>query len=1163
MEFTGERYIPEHADSKDELSVEHLHRYNSVLPFVKNKVVLDIACGEGYGAALFAKTAKTVTGVDISEECILHANRKYNSKEYPNLNFKKGSVIEIPVENNSFDVVVSFETIEHVSEDDQKQFLSEVKRILKKGGVFIISTPDEENYSKRYEHKNEFHLHELTRQGFKDLLSRHFEYTRFFEQNFEIVSAIVPAEYGDVEELRLITWQNSPNAKKGKYLICVGSDKAPDGKQLGSIVLETDKDYFKQIDRILQLQDEVESRSKWALSLDAQRIQHEAVINDLNEQIRHQAGDGSLKQLSEKIEQLQKWLIEQDKEKQLYINSLTAQVEQYAKRVENNEVTINSLESQITESKAQQKLSEDLLLRQVAEKGVIEEQLKLEKTQTELLTIRNNELNNIKNELDAISSKHAILESQVKEKEKLYMDIQFNYNLAQQQLSELNTRLNTIYYSDGWKGLQKYYNLKGKFLNENSAHYKALRRTLNFLRGRKQEKIIPVPNLSQGKRDATAEVVDLIDESEIPIRSLPYFEHPVVSIIIPVYNAWIMNEKCITSIINNTTDVSYEVILADDQSTDPTKNISRYFQNILHIRNDRNLGFLLNVNNAASHARGKYIHLLNNDTEVRPGWLSSLVMLMERDEQIGMVGSKLIYPDGRLQEAGGIIWNDASGWNFGHSKDPDLPEFNYVKEVDYISGASIMVRKDLWKELGGFDTLYTPAYCEDSDMAFAIRQKGFKVMYQPLSEVIHYEGYSHGTETAQSTISSIKEYQQVNNKKFFEKWKAVLQRDQFPNAENVFWARDRSKGKKTVLMVDHYVPHFDKDAGSRTTFQYLQLLVKLGYNVKFLGENFYKHEPYTTVLQQMGIEVLYGPWYANNWKQWFLDNKEKFDYIYLNRPHITINFIDFFKQNSSARIIYYGHDLHFMRELKQYEIEKDEALLKSSEKWKETETYIFNNSDIILAPSDDEKKLIQGLGINGKVFSIRPYMFEDIPPAPDNFGYRKHILFVGGFNHKPNVDAISWFVKEIWPGVRGKLGQIKFLVVGSNVPKEIQELAGNGVEIKGFVSDDELKSFYNSSRLAVIPLRYGAGVKGKTVEAMFFGIPLVTTSYGIEGLPGDFSFIHPKNDAASFIEEVVSLYRMQDDQLAELSKKEVTYIKNNFHLDIAKAELLGILNGKQ
>ena len=125
---------------------------------------------------------------------------------------------------------------------------------------------------------------------------------------------------------------------------------------------------------------------------------------------------------------------------------------------------------------------------------------------------------------------------------------------------------------------------------------------------------------------------------------------------------------------------------------------------------------------------------LNNDTQVQPDWLSSLVDLIESDETIGMVGSKLVYPDGRLQEAGGIIWNNASGWNYGHLDDPMKPEYNYVKEVDYISGASLMIRKSLWESIGGFDERYVPAYYEDADLAFEVRKHGYKVVYQPKSD---------------------------------------------------------------------------------------------------------------------------------------------------------------------------------------------------------------------------------------------------------------------------------------------------------------------------------------------------------------------------------------------------------------------------------------------
>jgi len=424
-----------------------------------------------------------------------------------------------------------------------------------------------------------------------------------------------------------------------------------------------------------------------------------------------------------------------------------------------------------------------------------------------------------------------------------------------------------------------------------------------------------------------------------------------------------------------------------------------------------------------------------------------------------------------------------------------------------------------------------------------VRKRGLKVIYQPLSEVIHYEGYSHGVEGQEGTI---KEYQKINNLKLKEKWNDILQKEHFPNGENVFWARDRGRNKKTILVVDHYVPQYDKDAGSKTVFQYLGLFVSMGLNVKFIGDNFYRHEPYTTTLQQMGIEVLYGPWYAENWKQWIKDNHDKFDYVLLNRPHITIKYIDFIRENTKAKILYYGHDLHFVREMKQYEIEKNPSLLKSAENWKRIETDIFKKSDLVLAPSDAEKNIINQLATDQKAHTILPYFFENKNEVIENFSGRKDILFVGGFSHGPNVDAIRWFVNDIWPTVTREIPEANLIIVGSNAPEDVLKLASGNILVKGYLSDEQLDETYSSSKIAIIPLRYGAGVKGKTVEAIYKGIPLVTTDFGAEGLPGDISFLPVANNPDDFAKKLVTLYRMGNGELSVMSGKEIQYINDYF-----------------
>ena len=241
----------------------------------------------------------------------------------------------------------------------------------------------------------------------------------------------------------------------------------------------------------------------------------------------------------------------------------------------------------------------------------------------------------------------------------------------------------------------------------------------------------------------------------------PLENEPKVTIIIPIYGKIDYTLLCLESIAENLPSVKFEVIVVDDCSPDDSLYVLSKIKNIRLLSNDVNQGFIRTCNSGTSVAKGEYLYFLNNDTEVTSGWLDSLVQTFDDFSNVGLVGSKLIYPDGRLQEAGGIIWSDGSAWNFGHSDNPNLPIYNYAREVDYCSGASIMVPKRIFIELGGFDEYFLPAYCEDSDLAIKVRNFGYKVIYQPASIVIHHEGITSGTDIS----SGVKSYQIENTKK--------------------------------------------------------------------------------------------------------------------------------------------------------------------------------------------------------------------------------------------------------------------------------------------------------------------------------------------------------------------------------------------------------------
>lgn len=626
--------------------------------------------------------------------------------------------------------------------------------------------------------------------------------------------------------------------------------------------------------------------------------------------------------------------------------------------------------------------------------------------------------------------------------------------------------------------------------------------------------------------------------------------HPMVSIVIPVYNQIHYTYACLVSILEHTKDVVYEVIIADDVSSDATRELEKFTENVVICRNETNQGFLKNCNQAARAARGKYIMFLNNDTQVTEGWLSSLVNLIESDPSIGMTGSKLVYPDGRLQEAGGILWSDGSGWNYGRLDDPEKPEYNYVKDVDYISGAAILLSNELWKQIGGFDERFAPAYCEDSDLAFEVRKAGYRVVYQPLSKVIHFEGISNGTDV---NGSGLKRYQVENSLKLREKWAEEFKK-QSENDGNPdpFRARERSQNKDIILVIDHYVPTYDRDAGSKTTFQYLQMFVEKGYVVKFLGDNFLHEEPYSTVLQQRGIEILYGKEYQAKIWDWLKEHGDDIKVAYLNRPHIAAKYVDFIKNKTAMKVIYYGHDLHFLREGREYELTGDPEKREASEYWKSMELRLMRKAAVSYYPSYVERDAIHEIEPSIHVKAIVAYVFEKfLNHIPENFEEREGLLFVGGFAHPPNADAVLWFAQDIFPLIRERM-PVNFYIVGSKVTDEIKALEqpGNGIVVKGFVSEEELQRLYASCRIVVVPLRYGAGVKGKVIEALYHGAPVVTTSIGAEGIPDAGQVMAIKDDPAEFAMEVLSLYQ-DGGRCLQMSRATQSYIRRYHSVDAA------------
>ena len=591
---------------------------------------------------------------------------------------------------------------------------------------------------------------------------------------------------------------------------------------------------------------------------------------------------------------------------------------------------------------------------------------------------------------------------------------------------------------------------------------------------------------------------------------------PRASIVIPVYNHCQATLACLRALAAHPPATACEVIVVDDGSSDDTAAWMAQVDGLRYHRRAANGGFIAACNDGAAQARGRFLVFLNNDTLPQPGWLDALLATFDAQPDTGMAVAQLLYPDGRLQEAGGVVFADGSAWSYGRFESADDPRYAYVREADYGSGAALAIPRALFARAGGFDPRYAPAYYEDTDLAFAVRALGARVRYQPASRVLHDEGTTAGTDTG----SGVKAYQARNRQVFTDKWAHALRGQ--PAASTVPGPALLHAQQRSVLFIDEAVPTPDRDSASLRQFNLLRMLRGHGAHVAFLPTGLAHAGADTLALQQLGVETWYAP-FAGTVATWLRANAARFQVIVVSRHHLATPLLPLLRRHAPlARLVLDTVDLHYLREHRGALLSGDPAALRAAEATRRRELAAMADADLVLVVSADERTQLQhdAPGVQVEVLSN----LHQVAGPGAGFDARQDLVFVGGFRHPPNVDAVLWFVQDVFPAIRQHLPQLRFHCIGADPPEAIRALSAQpGVQVHGHVPD--IGPYMDGARLAVAPLRFGAGVKGKVNLSMAHGQPVVATPCAVEGMHlRDGVDVAVAGDAATFAEAVVALY---------------------------------------
>lgn len=581
----------------------------------------------------------------------------------------------------------------------------------------------------------------------------------------------------------------------------------------------------------------------------------------------------------------------------------------------------------------------------------------------------------------------------------------------------------------------------------------------------------------------------------------PAVEEPLVSVVMVTYGNWSLVRASLEALLEQT-DPVYELVVVDSASPDETpEKLSAEVEGAVFVLSDENLGFGGGSNRGAEVARGRFLCFLNSDAMVEPGWLEPLVEVLEQDGGAGAVVPMLLNPDGTIQEAGSVI--DSVGWShaLGAGESPSAWSHRFRREIDYGSAACLLVERQTFWEVGGFDPAYGLGYFEDVDLCFKLKERGLRTIYEPRSRVVHER---HGSGTSQQA----RQRMEANRAVFYRRWSERLSRRpnlvELPtNAPRLIAARDAEVVDR-ILVLDDRVPFHDRGSGDPRMAKMLYELADLwpAARITLAAADGAEADRYAEPLLARGIEVVAPP---VDWQDWFERRMFHYSVAIISRGSNVARFAGHLQTTQPQALRAFDTEALSFRRLERMvgfledsaEIARVRAAATAA---RQAEVGALHKSAVVFAVSDEEADFIEEIAPETPTFVLPSWVEATARPA--GFEERSDLLFFGGFlagRGSPNEDALLYLVADVMPLLWERNPDLRLHVVGADPTPAVHELHGERVNVVGYVDDPA--EWLARTRVHVSPMRFGAGIKLKLLDTIAAGQPFVTTSVGAEGLP--------------------------------------------------------------